>query len=223
MPRFDVDSYISVQDRINRFWAEYPDGRLETELVTNPGDYDRVVFKASVYKQRENSIPDATGYAAEIAGGSGANATSHHENGETSSLGRALANMGYATSDKRPSREEMQKVERMEGQPTPIRQSAPPPRPINGDGPRYSSIEQVAPPPNADGPTQKQVGFLLKIGQERGLNETALKMILGVQSFRDVSKRHMSEFIDAVQTWDEDHAQEELEMAVSAAVEAEGF
>ena len=43
------------------------------------------------------------------------NRTSHVENCETGAVGRALANAGYAGSDvsKRPSREEMAKVNRM--------------------------------------------------------------------------------------------------------------
>jgi hypothetical protein len=40
----------------------------------------------------------------------GVNATSALENAETSSLGRSLANAGYATKGKRPSQEEMAKV-----------------------------------------------------------------------------------------------------------------
>jgi len=39
------------------------------------------------------------------------------ENCETSALGRALANGGFAAKGKRPSREEMQKVERRQAEP----------------------------------------------------------------------------------------------------------
>jgi len=57
----------------------------------------------------------ATGYAEEVRGAGNVNRTSHVENCETSAVGRALANAGYAGSDvnKRPSREEMSKVQRM--------------------------------------------------------------------------------------------------------------
>jgi hypothetical protein len=55
----------------------------------------------------------ATGYAEEVRGAGNVNRTSHVENAETSSVGRALANAGMAGTDvnKRPSREEMMKVQ----------------------------------------------------------------------------------------------------------------
>jgi hypothetical protein len=48
--------------------------------------------------------------AEETVQGRGVNATSALENCETSAIGRALANAGYAAKGKRASREEMQKV-----------------------------------------------------------------------------------------------------------------
>ena len=112
MPRFNPEDYVDVQTRIVKFWQEFPDGRIETELWSQPDEFERVVFKASVYKHRDDAVPSATGWAAEVAGTGGANQTSWHENAETSSCGRALANMGYATTGKdRPSRQEMEKAE----------------------------------------------------------------------------------------------------------------
>jgi hypothetical protein len=54
--------------------------------------------------------PWTTGLAEETVQGRGVNATSALENCETSAIGRALANAGYATKGKRASREEMSKV-----------------------------------------------------------------------------------------------------------------
>ena len=58
----------------------------------------------------ETLHPWATGLAEETVQGRGVNATSALENCETSAIGRALANAGYATKGKRASREEMAKV-----------------------------------------------------------------------------------------------------------------
>jgi len=67
------------------------------------------VFIASIF---EDELLIATGWAAESVAERGVNATSHVENCETSSVGRALANAGWAGTDvnKRPSQEEMRKV-----------------------------------------------------------------------------------------------------------------
>ena len=113
MPNFIPDDYIDVQTRINRFWKENPDGAIRTLLVSSDTDFSACRYRAEVYKDKLSLAPDATGYAFEIAGGPGANRTSHEENCETSAIGRALANMGYATTGAdRPSKQEMEKVVR---------------------------------------------------------------------------------------------------------------
>jgi deoxycytidylate deaminase len=75
---------------------------------------DIAVFKCELWLDDEII---ATGWAEEIRGQGNVNKSSHVENAETSSLGRALANAGLSGSDftKRPSREEMGKVVRYEG------------------------------------------------------------------------------------------------------------
>jgi hypothetical protein len=111
--RFRLEDYVSVQERIVQFWKDHPNGRILTALVSDPANWDICRYRAEVYTAREDERPVATGYAFEIAGKGMANQTSHEENAETSAIGRALANLGYATSQKdRPSREEMGKVER---------------------------------------------------------------------------------------------------------------
>lgn len=113
MPRFNLDEYITVQDRITRFWQDYPAGRIITDLCSPEDNFQQVRYKASIYTDSDDMNPRATGYAFELAqtSGQGPNTTSHEENCETSAIGRALANLGYATSQKdRPSREEMRKV-----------------------------------------------------------------------------------------------------------------
>lgn len=117
--RFDPNDYVDVQERITQFWNEYPDGAIRTDLASPASSFTEVVFRAEIYKHRDHERPDSVGYAAEKPG-NGANQTSWHENCETSAIGRALANMGAAKSRKdRPSKQEMQKVER--AQPTPSR------------------------------------------------------------------------------------------------------
>jgi hypothetical protein len=70
----------------------------------------RYIVKAYLFKNAEDGVAWATGYAEETVTSRGVNQTSALENCETSAIGRALANAGYAAKGKRPSREEMTKV-----------------------------------------------------------------------------------------------------------------
>ena len=165
--RFNPGDYVDVSDRITRFWKEYPDGAIRTELASPASAFTEVVFRAEVYKQRENPQPDAVGYAAEKPG-NGANQTSWHENCETSAIGRALANMGYATSAKdRPSRQEMQKVNRSQ-------EAAPPPEVRAARERQFVEMvneRQNGTTPDMGGPplTDKQRGFLISLAKDLGM------------------------------------------------------
>lgn len=105
---FNLEDYETVEERLSKFWKDHPEGRIETKLIVNtPSQY--IVWSA-IYRDSADVQPWATGLAEETVQGRGVNATSALENCETSSLGRSLANAGYATKGKRASREEMTKV-----------------------------------------------------------------------------------------------------------------
>jgi len=107
---FNLDDYEPVDERIAKFWAKYADGKIETDLVFNDGK--TVIFKCSVYRNDHTLI--ATGYADETISEKGVNRDFHIPNAETSSIGRALAAGGFqAKIGKKPSREEMHKVNRV--------------------------------------------------------------------------------------------------------------
>lgn len=123
---FNLDDYEPVATRLVR-WLEAAAARnmqprVITEMVHRGDDW--CVFKAELWADDLNVSPQrtiliSTGWAEEHQTDRGVNQTSHVENCETSAVGRALANAGFAGSDpsKRASREEMTKVQRMGGQP----------------------------------------------------------------------------------------------------------
>lgn len=122
MARFNLEDYVTVQERIVTFWKDHPEGAIRTQLESPSDNFDICRYSAAVFTHRDHPQPDTVGWAFEKAGGGGPNSTSHEENCETSAIGRALANLGYATSQKdRPSREEMAKVNNNQPPPTPIR------------------------------------------------------------------------------------------------------
>ena len=117
---FDLNSYVEVKDRIAEFYMGYPEGSIRTYLVKQEGK--EVVFEARVYRTNDEAVAGiyTSGFARELEGDGMVNKTSHVENCETSAIGRALANLNYCGSvagqkAPRPSREEMQKAERMGG------------------------------------------------------------------------------------------------------------
>jgi hypothetical protein len=105
---FNLADYEPVEVRLEKFIKDYPDFRISTELEVI--ESSRYVVKAYLYKTATDSVAWATGLAEETVTSRGVNQTSALENCETSAIGRALANAGYAPKGKRPSREEMTKV-----------------------------------------------------------------------------------------------------------------
>ena len=105
---FNLADYEPVEVRLEKFIKDYPAFRIATELEVV--EATRYIVKAYLFKDTSDSVAWATGYAEETVTSRGVNQTSALENCETSAIGRALANAGYAPKGKRPSREEMSKV-----------------------------------------------------------------------------------------------------------------
>jgi len=105
---FNLADYEPVEVRLEKFIKDYPTFRIATELEVV--EKDRYIVKAYLFKDANDGVAWATGYAEETVTQRGVNQTSALENCETSAIGRALANAGYAPKGKRPSREEMTKV-----------------------------------------------------------------------------------------------------------------
>jgi hypothetical protein len=109
---FNLADYETVESRLEKWIKEYPDGRIETELIE--ASNTRFIVGAKLFKTEADAKPCSTGLASETISEKGVNSTSALENCETSAIGRALANAGFAAKGKRASREEMAKVNNAE-------------------------------------------------------------------------------------------------------------
>jgi hypothetical protein len=105
---FDLSNYETVDERLHKWWKEYPDGRLETEIIEATDT--RFIVLCKLFKTEADTKPCATGLAMETISDRGVNANFALPNAETSAIGRALANAGFSAKGKRPSREEMAAV-----------------------------------------------------------------------------------------------------------------
>jgi hypothetical protein len=117
MARFNLDDYETVHLALIRLYKDFPAARVLTYNTTPEGVTDRYEFKAELYLDREDIRPVSTGWAYEVIGSSNVNQTSAMENCETSAIGRAISNSVLVLTkpnNNRPSREEMEKVQRMQ-------------------------------------------------------------------------------------------------------------
>jgi hypothetical protein len=124
--------YAPVSDRITLFYQRYPAGRIVTQLHSRTER--EVTFRALVFRGADDRRPAATGWASEREGDGEVNAVACLENTETSAIGRALANLGFTASVRRPSREEMEKAARerarLVARPAVVAASAPEPESV---------------------------------------------------------------------------------------------
>ena len=113
MARFNLEDYETVEERLKRFWAKYPDGAVQTDMLNTDSDRERKqwIVQAWIYRHRDDARAIGTGLAFEIDGGAGPQSNAALEVCETSAIGRALANCGFS-GNKRASREEMAKANR---------------------------------------------------------------------------------------------------------------
>ena len=105
--------YATVNERLVQFWNDNPEGSIVTEVLKF--DKELVLVKTSI-KKYESDYVSATGHAWEDRASSKINATSYVENGETSSVGRALAILGYDITTSVASAEEVKQAISQQGE-----------------------------------------------------------------------------------------------------------
>lgn len=107
---FDLDSYVDVAQRIQDFYAQYPEGRLcmgSEPRIAQIGDKFFVWYHARAFRTPEDPLP-GDGWAAEpVPGPTQFTRDSELMNAETAAWGRAIVALGFATK-KIASKQEVQ-------------------------------------------------------------------------------------------------------------------
>lgn len=123
--------YAMVNQRIKAFRMVYPEGTIETEMLSNENGV--AVFKATV---KNIEIVLGTGHAYEKEGSSFINKTSYIENAESSAIGRALGMCGFGIDTSVASYEEVANA--MANQETPTKDATKPDK-ASSDAVKYIS------------------------------------------------------------------------------------
>lgn len=90
--------YVSVSERIDKFYERYPDGSLQAEVVLWPTEgFPFIVMKAEASRDGHDAQP-GVGWAQErFPGTTPYTKDSELQNAETSAWGRAIAALGIET------------------------------------------------------------------------------------------------------------------------------
>jgi hypothetical protein len=224
---FNLNDYQTVAERLDEALKEHGDMRVITSLEHTErldGRPVQYVMKAELWL---GTTLVSTGWAEEIVGNSPVNKTSALENCETSAVGRALANFGFQgknPSATRPSRNEMEKVERVRrAEQEQVKQAKPldwgeltPPEPTDDPFGTWDAlgalgaevIEIKATPRSGSGTsneliTDKQMGLVRKLFKEKhpdGDLGDYVNMTLNVDvsKLSEINKWDASKLIDSL-------------------------
>lgn len=100
------DDYVQVNERIEAFYRQYPDGSLQSEIVEMTDS--RVTVKAYAFRDRMDERPAIGHSYLGIPGSTNFTKGSELENAETSAWGRALAALGFEVKRGIASKQEVQ-------------------------------------------------------------------------------------------------------------------
>lgn len=199
---FKPAEYALVADRIQLFYERFPTGRIMTRLVARDRE---IVFRAAVYRSIEETAPAATGWASEREGDGEINIVACLENTETSAVGRALANLGFTASLKRPSYEEMQKAERARRRLMRVSESTSVSFSDSSQaasGHPASSEVQAGGTRSAGNPAADEIRVLLDLAQRAGMPpRRAARLLSMVEAVVDPSDPRLASFNRRLRRW----------------------
>ena len=105
-----LDNYEDVAARIKRFWETHPAGRIENTIIDFNADKGYVLVQTQIFREYEDEKPSAVDYAyGNVATYNVQMKKFFVEDTVTSAIGRCIGLL--LGTDKRPTRQDMEKVE----------------------------------------------------------------------------------------------------------------
>ena len=65
MAKFNLDNYETVEDRLKKFWKDFPKGRIDSNVVHITDDGTCVTIRTEIYKDINDDKPVTTIRAAQ--------------------------------------------------------------------------------------------------------------------------------------------------------------
>jgi hypothetical protein len=169
--RFNPDEYITVSERIEKFYAKFPQGRILTNIIEHSAETGFILIRAEVYRDPEDALPAATGHAYELRSAGHVQAGSYVEVCETSSVGRALALLGFEVRRGVASREEAIRGAKKQQAAAPAPPAPRPERP----GPPTERADAPAPAAPPDEATPDLDSQILRAAEELGYDAAKVR------------------------------------------------
>jgi hypothetical protein len=189
--------YVTVAERIEKFYERYPEGRLITHIVEHDAERGFILMRAEVYRNADDALPAATGHAYELKTEGYVQRTSYIEVCETSAIGRALAMAGFEVRRGIASREEMEKAARRAEPPRERQKPAPtaPPAVATTSPLAAPSAAQIS-QPAGDEQKQQILDLLedLRPGDRRAQRRMLVEMT-GKESRDDLTQKEATDLI----------------------------
>ena len=184
MPGFDMKDYVPVNERVEQFYAAFPNGSIQSEIVELTDK--RVTVKAFAYRTPDDPRPGIGHSYMTIPGPTSYTKGSEIENAETSAWGRAIAALGFEVKRGIASREEVANKQPSQGTTS---------RPLSAP---VASTPPLAPVPAAVSYRREELALL---AQEKGLGADALTVyadLVGIEKGKRATDEQMDRLIEAV-------------------------
>jgi len=179
--RFNPEEYITVHERIEKFYVKFPQGRVITTILEHDRESGFVLVRAEVYREPDDALPAATGHAYELRSAGHVQQGSYVEVGETSAVGRALALLGFEVRRGVAGREEVERggrkqqataAARQAEKGAPTQERTPPPQ--EKPAPPAPQREAAPPAPAAEEPPDLDAQ-ILQAAEELGYDASKVR------------------------------------------------